>query len=318
MKAPLKIGIYAAALAAIFGVSYVAAGALVPDAVAADWTARASASAVEHGEQHSDDTIDPAGVGAPALPGLASEQQGYQLRELAAPIGVGDQGMLSFRLTGPDGAGVSDYEVAHEKELHLIVVRTDGAQFRHVHPTDDGDGRWSIPWRWDTGGSYRVFADFVPAPLGAGITLTSTVTVSGEVSPRQAVSDTVDEVGEFTVRLTGSVVAGQQSALTFDVARDGEPVSTLEPYLGAFGHLVALRDGDLAYLHVHPVGEPGDGLTAAGPQVRFLAQTPTEGNYLLYLDFQVNGQVHTAEFEVSASSPVDPGPPDDSHPDSGH
>ena len=63
MKAPLKIGIYAAVLAAIFGVSYVAAGALIPDAVAADWSARASESAAEHGEQHGDDTVDE--VGAP-------------------------------------------------------------------------------------------------------------------------------------------------------------------------------------------------------------------------------------------------------------
>jgi hypothetical protein len=317
MKAPLKIGMYVVALAAIFGVSYVAAAALVPDAVAADWTARASASTAAHGGEHGDATIDPAVAGAPALPGLAGEQQGYQLRDLTAPTVVGEQGVLSFRLTGPDGAGVTEYEVAHEKELHLIVVRTDGAQFRHVHPADDGDGRWSFPWQWDTGGSYRLFADFVPTRLGADLTLTTSVTVSGEVSPRPAVSDTIDDAGAFTVRLTGSLISGEQSALTFDVARDGEPVTSLEPYLGAFGHLVALRDGDLAYLHVHPVGEPGDGVTAAGPQVRFMAQFPTEGNYLLYLDFQVDGQVHTAEFEVSATAPVDPGPPD-GHPDSGH
>ncbi len=36
------------------------------------------------------------------------------------------------------------------------------------------------------------------------------------------------------------------------VSRDGEPVNDLQPYLGAYGHLVALRSGDLAYLHVHP------------------------------------------------------------------
>ena len=28
----------------------------------------------------------------------------------------------------------------------------------------------------------------------------------------------------------------------------------MEPYLGAKGHLVALREGDLAYLHIHPEG----------------------------------------------------------------
>ncbi|NKX51639.1 hypothetical protein HER39_13910, partial [Arthrobacter deserti] len=43
-------------------------------------------------------------------------------------------------------------------------------------------------------------------------------------------------------------------ALTVIVTRGGQPVKTLEPYLGAYGHLVALRAGDLAYLHVHPEG----------------------------------------------------------------
>src|SRR5438477_3662407 len=54
------------------------------------------------------------------------------------------------------------------------------------------------------------------------------------------------------------------------VAQDGY----LQPYLGAYGHLVALRDGDLAYLHVHPDGAPGDGRTAAGPDVVFHAEVP--------------------------------------------
>ncbi|WP_433370648.1 hypothetical protein [Streptosporangium sp. CA-115845] len=48
--------------------------------------------------------------------------------------------------------------------------------------------------------------------------------------------------------LGGDLVAGSSSELTISIARDGEPVTTLEPYLGAFGHLVALREGDLAYL----------------------------------------------------------------------
>ena len=56
----------------------------------------------------------------------------------------------------------------------------------------------------------------------------------------------------------------------------------------------------LAYLHVHAEGdEPRDGDTA-GPDVRFAAQAPTAGRYLLYLDFQVDGVVHTAEFVLDA------------------
>ena len=101
-------------------------------------------------------------------------------------------------------------------------------------------------------------------------------------------------------RLTGTLVSGEQSALTFDVARDGSPVTTLRARIwGPSVTWSRCARATCAYLHVHPVDEPGDGVTAAGPQVRFIAQPPTEGRYLLYLDFQVDGQVHTAEFEVS-------------------
>ena len=79
------------------------------------------------------------------------------------------------------------------------------------------------------------------------------------------------------------------------MTRDGAPVTDLQPYLGAYGHLVALRDGDLAYLHVHP-----DESTAAGPEVRFFAEVPSTGRYHLYLDFRHGDRVRTARFVVTA------------------
>ena len=81
--------------------------------------------------------------------------------------------------------------------------------------------------------------------------------------------------------------------MTITVRRDGQVVTT-EPYLGAAGHLVALRDGDLAYLHVHPLDDE-----PAGP-VRFAVEVPSAGLYGLFFDFQVDGQVRTARFVLDA------------------
>ena len=84
------------------------------------------------------------------------------------------------------------------------------------------------------------------------------------------------------------------------MSRDGRPVTDLQPYLGAYGHLVALRDGDLAYLHVHPDGEPGDGDDRARPRRRLRARRrPSPARYRLFLDFQHGGVVRTAEFTVT-------------------
>lgn len=258
------------------------------------------------------------------MPGLSIERSGYQIRDVAAPAAVGQDGTLSFRLTGPGGVALTEYDTAHDKDLHLIVVRSDGAEFRHVHPNNDGDGRWSMPWRWNAAGSYRVFADAVPTDLGSSVTLSSTTSVAGNLVPRALPPEsTVATVGDFTVTLDGSLGVGATSTLRFTVTRAGRPVQTLEPYLGAYGHLVALRAGDLGYLHVHPMGEPGDGITRPGPDIEFMAAAPTDGTYLLYLDFKVDGQVRTAEFTVTAAAAAaagntTAGSPEHEHSGAGH
>lgn len=116
--------------------------------------------------------------------------------------------------------------------------------------------------------------------------------------PEPATATTVDG---YDVTLEGDLVAGGESTLTLSVSKDGDPVTDLQPYLAAYGHLVGLRSGDLAYLHVHPDGEPGDGRTKAGPGITFHAQVPSVGNYRLYLDFRHEGVVRTAEFTAVAA-----------------
>ena len=106
----------------------------------------------------------------------------------------------------------------------------------------------------------------------------------GRCRPRRPPPRTGDG---YEVRLdAGTVRAGRESELAFRITRGGRPVET-EPYLGAGGHLVALREGDLAFLHVHPLDEGA---------ARFAATFPTEGRYRLFLQFKAAGRVHTAAF----------------------
>jgi hypothetical protein len=120
-------------------------------------------------------------------------------------------------------------------------------------------------------------------------------------------------VDDYTVDLQGELTPGTDSKLTLSVTKAGAPVTDLDPYLEAYGHLVALRDGDLAYLHVHPGGTPGDGTTPAGPSIEFFANVPSPGRYRLFLDFSHGGVVRTADFTVTstqgAAVPSDPPSP---------
>lgn len=247
-----------------------------------------------HGTHHSAE---------PAASGVTSALGGYLLSPIAAPGAVGDAATLSFQILDAHGDAVTSFAASHGERLHLIVVRADGTQFRHVHPTLDAAGTWSVPWEWEAAGTYRVYADAVPTDGNGAtpLTLTRTVDVAGPFAPKPPTPSAAASVGGFDVTLAGDLVAGSSAELIASVSRAGKPVTTLQPYLGAFGHLVALREGDLAYLHVHPEGDEPSAGDLSGPEVRFAAEAPTPGRYLLYLDFQVDGQVLTAPFALDAA-----------------
>ncbi|MFK3678009.1 heavy-metal-associated domain-containing protein [Microbacterium sp. NPDC090218] len=318
MNTGTRLTVYGLGLVVAFGGTFALASAVIPTSIVNDWAKGTEMDSHSGGHESTAATADEsAKVAEDSLKGLSLGQQGYVLSPVEAPEGVGSAGRLSFRIHDAAGTPVTEYATAHDKDLHLIVVRSDGSQFRHVHPTlDESTGAWSLPWEWTQAGTYRVFADFTPAGADApSLTLTRTVQVAGEFAPVVPEPTQVAHVAGFTVSLDGDLTAGSAKDLTLTVTKDGKPVTTLEPYLGAFGHLVALRDGDLAYLHVHAKGEEPEAGETSGPEIEFAAEAPTAGRYFLYLDFQVDGQVHTAEFVVDAAHGDDQTESDDAHDD---
>ena len=294
MKTPTRLSLYGLGLVAAFGAAFLVSGAVVPESAVDAREAQAEGSHGAHSETPEPEAAEP------TMPGLSLSADGYRLSAVSTPGTVGEEGELRFSVLDESGAPVLEFTEEHEKELHLIVVREDGSEFRHVHPELDAEGTWSLPWTWNEAGSYRVFADFIPAAADQGLTLTRSVNVSGDFQPVPAVEELRSaQSGEYDVELVGDLTAGGSSTLSVEVTQDGRPVTTMQPYLGAFGHLVALRDGDLAYLHVHPEGaepEPGE---LSGPTVEFATEAPTPGRYLLYFDFQIDDEIHSASFVLS-------------------
>lgn len=230
--------------------------------------------------------------------GLAVSRDGYTLDLRTATVDAGVPAVLRLVIEAPGGAALVDFDVEHDKELHLIVVSRDLAEFAHVHPTRDDDGVWSVEMPAMPPGSYRVFADFVPAGA-AGLTLGADLTIPGDSAPTPLPEPSNDvTVDGYDVTFDGELVAGTESEVTVTVSRDGQAVTDLDPYLGALGHLVAIRDGDLAYLHVHPLDAPAGG---GGPSVRFAVEVPTAGSYGLYFDFSNDATVRTAAVIAEAA-----------------
>jgi hypothetical protein len=244
---------------------------------------------------------------APATAHEAPAGTGYVLDVLEERPAAGTAA-VEFRVLGPDGGPVTEYTEDHGEDLHLVAVRSDLTGYQHVHPDLGDDGTWRAPLTL-TPGSWRLVADTTPAASGTDLALTGDLQVAGDYDPRPLPEPAaVTEVDGYTVVLTGDLTPGAEAELTFSVSRDGRPVTDLQPYLGAYGHLVALRDGDLEYLHVHPVVDDAVA-PAPGPHVGFAATAPSAGTYRLFLDFRHGDAVHTAAFTVPTTGSAAPDEP---------
>ena len=239
-----------------------------------------------------DEPSKPTKTAAPEPVGLTASQDGYTLRLSSQKTTAGETRPIEFTIVGPGDKAVTKFDVAHEKKLHFIVVRRDFTGFQHVHPEMDSAGRWTTSVDLEPG-PWRVFADFVPSG-GDPLTLGADLAVDGDYQAEQAMPEKrTSDVDDYQVTLDGDLASGMSSEVTLTVTKSGKPVTDLQPYLGAYGHLVALREKDLAYLHVHPGGKP-----KAGPNVVFYAEVPSGGRYHLFFDFRHEDVVRTADFVV--------------------
>jgi hypothetical protein len=264
--------------------------------------ALASSEVSEADSNHTEEGTMPTNDDPDTVRGVTIDEGGLRVELDQPELPQGEKSELSFRILGEDGSAVTDFEVEHEREMHLIVARRDLTGFQHLHPEMADDGTWSTEITLPEAGAYRVFADFNHG--GESLTLGQDLAVDGdadyeELPPQETESETSSG---YQVGIKGEgASAGQESELAFHVSRNGEPVE-VEPYLGADGHLVALREGDLAFLHVHPMGGAGGhgehGAEGSEPNagIRFMTEFPSEGGYRLFLQFKHQGEVHTAEF----------------------
>jgi hypothetical protein len=274
VRAPAKLALFGLAAAGVFGAAFAAGGAVDPVGLSnAEPPAHEGTMAVSGG-----------------LPGLAATSDGFSIAPATVVLGDAGRAPYRFQILDDDGMPVTVFDEEHTKRMHLIVVRRDFVGFVHEHPTMAADGTWSTQLDLDEPGAYRVFADFVVE--GDKHTLGTDLFVPGafDPAPLPAPSALAELADGYEVDLDGEIVTGEESELAFTIRRHGTVVTDIPDYLGAKGHLVALRDGDLAYLHVH----------ADEDRLVFETEFPSAGAYRLFLQFDHGGEIRTAPFTIDA------------------
>jgi hypothetical protein len=327
MNALARLAAFALVLGLAFGGAALAGAALDPTDPQETAMSPHSSNDDSHGQtghgatagsEHASGQAGHGGAG-PAAGGLAVSQDGYTFEPQRTFFEPGESARFSFAITDEWGRTVRDeFEPEHDRELHLIVVRRDTAIYEHVHPRKGDDGTWSVQLTLPEPGVYRAYADFTID--GTGRTLATDLFVPGDFRPEALPEPaTGDSVGGHDVELRADgAKASSETELTFAVTRAGQPAENLEDYLGAKGHLVALREGDLAYLHVHPIArgeqgaspaedgghddghanEQGDDAMTDAHEVSFAATFPSAGRYRLFLQFKTDGEIRTVAYTM--------------------
>jgi len=231
---------------------------------------------------------------------VTTDRYTVEVTPASEPIRAGIPTALHFQIKDPAGFDARSLQVVHEKLLHLMIVSHDLSRFEHVHPMPDKEGRFTLRHRFPAGGRYVLYHDFTPDSVGMQVVPVELV-VEGPARPPVPLRMDVDRpkrIDGYEVALSHTALApGVECAMTFALTRGGRPVSDLEPFLGAMGHLVMISEDRAAYVHSHPL----EASATIGPTIEFKARFERTGIYKAWGQFQRRGRVLTVPFVVHVS-----------------
>lgn len=301
MTTALRLASFAAGLAAIGGAAAAVGSATDATPPLQDCRRIASANTATAmtgdsiGQEQSGASMAPIVDGAD---GTRADAGGLRLESRSQTLRAGQAATWRFRVADCNGDTVRTFTRDQTKLVHLIVVRSDLTGYQHLHPTLGRDGTFSVAMNLRDPGRYRALADFTTGGrryvLGTGLAAPG---AARAVPLPPAATRARTDGYVVTLSRPATLTAGREVTLRFAVTRRGRPVTGLQPYLGAYGHLVALHAPGLEYSHVHPAEED----LAAGT-ITFNADLPKAGPYRLFVQFRADGRVHTAAFTQTATA----------------
>ena len=230
-----------------------------------------------------------------------------------AVLAAGKPAKLLFTpsIQGKEGTLVP-LDLIHEKKMHLIVVSDDLTWFDHIHPVYTSSGAYEIKvlgkadtftngrgqneTRFDYGGKYWAFADYKPTGALNQVNQIE-LNVQGPASEAVVYSNprTTAKVDGYTLAIglpksQNDLRTGIPLDLPVSIQKNDQSVdpATFESFLGEKAHVVMIESASKAYVHTHPAAKDG--------RLHILSSFSTPGIYHVWLQFQTDGVVHTADF----------------------
>lgn len=205
-------------------------------------------------------------------------------------------------------AGQDDILSSHGASLHALICDRTLTDYHHEHPQPTGrPGEWELTFTPAFKDQYRLWINVIPKLTGREEFPVNTISTAAHlIAPLPPV---------FTPGLTAEK-AGLQARITWNstdklearrpisgtlrlTGMAGGPILDLEPYMGAFAHIVGISSDLHGILHAHPMDAGDPSATRSGPELTFTMRPPTPGFYRLFVQVRHRGQIITLPFGVS-------------------
>lgn len=214
------------------------------------------------------------------------------------PVPIGQPTTLQLQIYDPiTGQPPTGLNIVHEKPAHLFIVNQDLSDFQHVHPNILAPGLLEIPVQFKAPGNYKLFAQFTTPDKGEQ-TLNKPFSIGPANQPLKPLipdAHLPKWVDGYEFRISGLPTrANPMSMFHVSVSKNGIPVKTIEPYLGAGAHGVILSSDSQSFIHTHPMAEAINGLYQS--PVMFHTTIEQPGTYKMWMQTKMDGQVHTVDW----------------------
>ncbi|TYP91328.1 hypothetical protein BC792_12036 [Sphingobacterium allocomposti] len=189
-------------------------------------------------------------------------------------------------------------DISHEMKVHLMIVDENLSWFRHIHPEEQADGSYTIAETFPNGGKYILFSDFKPQGAASVVDKKEIIVKGSSDSKADFSTKLVSVVDGYTVTLENGkdLKTNRSQALEISVVKDGKKLteSDIQPYLAATAHIAMVSKENKDFLHIHPISDD---------RFPIYAETHIKktGTYRIWVEFQTNGKVHTADFTVDVA-----------------
>lgn len=198
-----------------------------------------------------------------------------------------------------------DLALVHTQKFHLLVIDPTFSDYQHIHPQlTNTPGVYSFTFVPTTTGTYRAWADITPVTTG----VQQFVQGSIGTDPKRpgAIDKSIRMVAvsgnyQFNLSFDKPPVSGGESMGTIRVTdKKGKPITSLEPVMGTYAHIVAFSEDFNTVMHTHPMGaEPKADSERAGPEVMFHFEPKKSGFVKLYAQFKIGGTEVFAPFGLN-------------------